>query len=328
MRRVWRSIGTIACVSGMLLIGAPIGAADPSDGGSSYVFRDFDVTGAASTQVNGINDRGAFDGAYTDAQGGQHGFVGDGRRIVRFDYPGTEGVTQGYGIDNSGDLVGVYTDAAGVYHGFLRTHDGTFRPLADAPGGGTSAGQGTFPTGLTDHEIVGFYIDSAGTYHGFRESLTGGFSVIDVAGSGSGPGQGTLIYAVNPAGELSGAYVTPDNREFGLVDRDGQVTDYNDPETPQSPAGGTDVIGKCTCGAATGDFVDTNGSTRAYVDLSGRYVTVTAPGSNDAPQQGTVAAASNDHLALVGFYYTTTGAEHGFIATPRRPPPAGVSSRG
>src|SRR5215471_10689131 len=114
-----------------------------------YVFRTFDVPGAAGTQVNGVNDGGVFEGAFTDASG-QHGFVDGPGGLVRFDYPATDGVTQAFAIDNSGDVVGVYTDAAGADHGFLRSSNGAVTALASPPGAGSGQGQGTFPTGITD----------------------------------------------------------------------------------------------------------------------------------------------------------------------------------
>ena len=52
-------------------------------------------------------------------------------------------------------------------------HSAPLRPL-DAPGAGTSAGQGTFPL-LNNPEgaITGYEIDSAGVYHGFLRSSIG-----------------------------------------------------------------------------------------------------------------------------------------------------------
>lgn len=86
--------------------------------------------------------------------------------------------------------MGVYTDTAGVSHGYLRTRDGSFRAPRDAPGAGMAAGQGTFPTELTEREIVGFCIDPSRTYHGYRESLTGTFSVIDARAPAPDPARG------------------------------------------------------------------------------------------------------------------------------------------
>src|SRR6516164_4626986 len=106
-----------------------------------YVFRTFDVPGATGTQVNGVNDGGVIEGAFTGASG-QHGFVDGPGGLVRFDFPGTSGVTQAFAIDNAGDVVGVYTDDSGASHGFRRSPGGAITALPPAPGAGTGSGQG------------------------------------------------------------------------------------------------------------------------------------------------------------------------------------------
>ena len=157
-------IAAVALAAG--LAAAPLVPASAAPAPLGYVFRTFDVPGATGTQVNGVNDGGVIEGAFTNASG-QHGFVVGPGGLVRFDFPGTSGVTQAFAIDNAGDVVGVYTDGAGASHGFLRSHTGTITALPPAPGAGTGSGQGTFPTGITDSgQIVGFYVAADGVAHG------------------------------------------------------------------------------------------------------------------------------------------------------------------
>src|SRR6516165_6109312 len=63
---------------------APLVPASASPAQPGYTFRTFDVPGATGTQVNGVNDGGVIEGAFTDASG-QHGFVAGPVGLARFD---------------------------------------------------------------------------------------------------------------------------------------------------------------------------------------------------------------------------------------------------
>jgi len=295
---------------------APLVPASASPAQPGYTFRTFDVPGATGTQVNGVNDGGVIEGAFTDASG-QHGFVAGPVGLARFDFPGTSGVTQAFAIDNAGDVVGVYTDAAGASHGFRRSPGGAITALPPAPGAGTGSGQGTFPTGITDSgEIVGFSVGPDGVAHGYAQSPDGRFTVINAPGAGAAAGQGTFLFSVDDRGVICGGYVTSGNVEFGLVDRGGQITSIDDPATPQNAAGGTDADGFAR-GVMVGDYIDANGGELGYLDRGGRFLAVADPAGSDAPGRGTVITATNDQLTLAGFYITSSGADHGLLAHPR-----------
>jgi hypothetical protein len=295
---------------------ASVSASAPSAWASanlpSFQFRAFDVPGATGTQVNGVNDGDVIEGAFTDASG-QHGFVDGPGGLARFDYPGTDGVTQAFAIDNSGDVVGVYTDAAGADHGFLRSSNGTVTALASPPGAGSGQGQGTFPTGITDRGvIVGYYVGTDGVAHGYAQGPGGRFTVIDAPGAGGAAGQGTFIFSVSDRGIICGGYVNSGNVEFGFVDSHGQFTSIDDPATPQTAAGGTDADGFAG-GVVVGDYVDQQGIERGYLERDDRFETVADPRGSE----GTVITAANGRLTLVGFSITGGGVEHGLIAYPR-----------
>jgi len=307
-------IAAVALAAG--LAAAPLVPAAAAPAPLGYVFRTFDVPGATGTQVNGVNDGGVIEGAFTDASG-QHGFVIGPGGLVRFDFPGTSGVTQAFAIDNAGDVVGVYTNDAGASRGFLRRHTGTITALPPAPGAGTESGQGTFPTGITDSgKIVGFYVAADGVAHGYAQSPDGHVTVINAPGAGDAAGQGTFLFSVDDRGVICGGYVTAGNVEFGLVDRGGHFTSIDDPATPQNAAGGTDADGFARS-IVVGDYIDANGGELGYLDQGGQFQTVADPAGSDAPGQGTVITATNDQLTLTGFYITSSGADHGLIAHPR-----------
>ena len=307
-------IAAVALAAG--LAAAPLVPAAAAPAPPGFVFRTFDVPGATGTQVNGVNDGGVFEGAFTDASG-QHGFVDSAAGLARFDFPGTSGVTQAFAIDNAGDVVGVYADAAGASHGFRRSPGGAITALPPAPGAGTGSGQGTFPTGITDSgEIVGFSVGPDGVAHGYAQSPDGRFTVINAPGAGAAAGQGTFLFSVDDRGVICGGYVTSGNVEFGLVDRGGQITSIDDPATPQNAAGGTDADGFAR-GVMVGDYIDANGGELGYLDRGGRFLAVADPAGRVAAGRGTVITATNDQLTLAGFYITSSGADHGLLAHPR-----------
>src|SRR5215471_13363651 len=292
------------------LAAAPLVLAAAATAPPGYVFRTFDVPGATGTQVNGVNDGGVIEGAFTDASG-QHGFVIGPGGLVRFDFPGTSGVTQAFAIDNAGDVVGVYTNDAGASRGFLRRHTGTITALPPAPGAGTESGQGTFPTGITDSgQIVGFYVGGDGVAHGYAQGPGGRFTVINAPGAGGAAGQGTFLFSVDDRGVICGGYVTSGNIEFGLVDRGGRITSIDDPATPQNATGGTDADWYAW-GVVVRDYIDANGGELGYLDQRGHFLTVADPAGSDAPGQGTVITATNDQLTLTGFHINSNGADHG-----------------
>jgi hypothetical protein len=307
-------IAAAALAAGLSVV--PLVPASAAPARLGYVFRTFDVPGSTGTQVNGVNDGGVIEGAFTDASG-QHGFVDGAGGLVRFDFPGTSGVTQAFAIDNAGDVVGVYTDAAGASRGFLRRPSGTITALPSPPGAGTGSGQGTFPAGITDGgEIVGFFIDTGGVVHGYTQSPDGQFTVINAPGAGDAAGQGTFLFSVDDRGIICGGYVAPGNVEFGLVDRGGRFTSIDDPATQHNAAGGTIADGFAQ-DMVVGDYVDQQGGEAGYLERDGNFLRVADPAGNDAPSQGTVITATNDQLVLSGFYITSSGADHGLLAYPR-----------
>ena len=99
-------------------------------------------------------------------------------------------------------IAGLYTDASNVFHGFVRHANGTITTF-DPPGA-----QGTFlvdggcinPAGV----IVGQYVDASNVSHGFVRDANGAITTIDVPAAGTGPGQGTAAFGINPAGVIEG----------------------------------------------------------------------------------------------------------------------------
>ena len=70
-------------------------------------FTPFDVTGATSTDANGINDRGDIVGQYVTNDGKSHGYLlpGNGEPLITIDFPHQTEETNAFGVDSSGKVV-------------------------------------------------------------------------------------------------------------------------------------------------------------------------------------------------------------------------------
>jgi hypothetical protein len=83
-------------------------------------------------------------GTYFDNNGATFGFIKDGNRLIRFNYPGTTGVTGFSSINNAGTGVGSCTDAKGIYRSSIRSANGAFSQVND-PLAGSSQGKAPCP---------------------------------------------------------------------------------------------------------------------------------------------------------------------------------------
>src|ERR1022692_2187316 len=122
----------------------------------------------------------------------------------------------------------------------------------DAPGAGTSAGQGTTalfndPAGA----IFGFYLDASNVDHGFLRARDGRFMTIDAPGAGTGSSQGTLVaYGSSRVGAITGYYIDASGVYHGFVrDCDGRFTTFDVPGAGTGASQGTITYGINPAGA-------------------------------------------------------------------------------
>jgi hypothetical protein len=129
-------------------------------GGQFYTF---DVPNAASTVVQGINDRDQLVGSYDE---NTHSFFYSHGTLTQVAVPDAVKTTIG-GLNDFGEIVGTYTDRADDTHGFIDYH-GRYATF-DVP----NAGNSLSVSGVNDRgEIVGSYSDSTGL-HGFVANPNG-----------------------------------------------------------------------------------------------------------------------------------------------------------
>ena len=87
----------------------------------------------------------------------------------------------------------------------------------DAPGAGTGAGQGTFPSGINNQGTIGWYVDTNNVNHGFLRTPDGTITTFDAPGAGTGAGQGTMPQGMNPERVITGQYFDSGNVLHGFV---------------------------------------------------------------------------------------------------------------
>ena len=260
-------------------------------------FTSFDAPGAASggrsqgTFPTGIDPAGEITGTYVEYVDGKfvsHGFLrGRDGTITMFDVPGSNGTTTVVAINPAGRITGFYFDETDhESHGFLRKADGTLTTFVGSPTGIDPAGQ---ITGLT------------GT-HSFLRKTDGTITTFDVPGSTY-----TAAAAINPAGQITGTYVTDFVAHGFLRKADGTITTFDVPgsaftlPTAINPAG-----------QITGMWDEANGVSHGFLRTNGgRYATFDVTGSSYFHPD-----AINPAGQITGFWDDVYGFSHGFLRSP------------
>ena len=129
--------------------------------GSKSFSSDINDPNGVSTTTAAINNAGLLVGFDTDAGGNTHGFVDNGGTFTDVNAPGASS-TSLLGVNNNGLAVG-FAVTNGNMDGILyNIGTGTFTPLDDPNGIGTTTFNGVNDLG----QVVGFYVDSAGNTDG------------------------------------------------------------------------------------------------------------------------------------------------------------------
>src|SRR6266487_4326888 len=178
---------------------------------SGGTFTEYDVPGAPTTDVLGINDGADFAGAFSNSDNTiLYAFVSVGGTITSFSVPGATG-TLAYQINNSKQLVvGYYIDSSGILHGYYRDANGALHFPIDPSGS-----VGTVLFGDNNRNwVVGRYADSSGATHGLFFIPPNQFSTFDYPGSTF-----TSLNGINDKGVICGRYVDASGIAHGFLAR-------------------------------------------------------------------------------------------------------------
>ena len=141
---------------------------------ASSVFTSIDVPGASTTGgafrgtlLTNMDGFGDVTGAYSDANGVEHGFaIAGGTTTINapLDVPGasTTGLFAGtvpLSINGTGELAGTYADASGIFHGFMATASAVATPSFSPPGGTYSSAQSVTISDATPNSGIFYTTD-------------------------------------------------------------------------------------------------------------------------------------------------------------------------
>jgi hypothetical protein len=246
------------------------------------------------------------------------------------------GTINGYGTEAiaicpAGQIAGFYADYANAMHAYVRTTDGKITTF-DAPGAGGGGGAIPLPTTGTNPGtyavagdacgiVTGYYVDERSVAHGYLRAADGTFTMFDVPGAGTGPGQGTFAGNMSMSGEMiAGNYVDAAGMNHGFLRAgNGTVTEFDVPAAAKGPGLGTTTFwAQCVnpAGAMTGSYFDQNGAFHGYVrNPDGTIATFDAPGAGTGSGLGTYTWAINPAGTAAGASQDNNGVYHGLLRT-------------
>ena len=320
----------LAVAAGSAVGLGPAGVASAQTGRSvSYVYKTVTIPGAARSELNGVNARGAYAGdglnssylairLFVASPAGQLTFYRLPFKDISTTHPFYESAS---GMDNAGDVVGSWTDTSGRSHGFERMANGKISAIND-PSASDASNAGTLVEGMSPDGtvIAGGYYDSNLTPHGFL--LKGGkFTTHDVPGA-----TGTVLTFDNRE-TYGGYYVSSTGGVFGFYVQNGKLHTVAAPGEANPPAGfGTELIGMRADGTLYGDVFPAGAPAHAFSLADGTFSTIKDPkevGTTDL--DGTAINCASATGVVVGGYTYTAGTPTvgglvtAFIATPRTP---------
>ncbi len=177
-------------------------------------FTQFDIAGATSTFVGGLNDAGEFVGSFSTDSSSSQSYIDLGGAVILFSVPGAS-FTNATSINEEGEAAGNYrVGTETTNHGFLRDEAGNLTYPIDVPG--ALGFLGTVVRGVNDRGwVVGGYFDQNSVEHGFLYRGPGKYLFFDYPDSLS-----TRLSGINNVGLVCGSYV--DNvlaRRHGFIGR-------------------------------------------------------------------------------------------------------------
>jgi hypothetical protein len=110
----------------------------------------------------------------------------------------------------------------------------------------------------------------------------------DAPGSGTGPGQGTIAFAINPAGTISGRYADASGAIHAIIrSPDSEIITFDAPGAGTGPRQGTRPFSINPAGATAGYYNDASGVFHGFLRTpDGVITTFNVPGAGTGPGPG------------------------------------------
>lgn len=140
-------------------------------------------------------------------------------------------------------------------------------------------------------------------------------TTFEVAGSGTGGAEGTLVSNINTAGTMVGAYIDAGGVSHPyLRTSDGVDTAFVVPNSGTGKGEGSGAIAINTGGVVAGSYQDSASVNHGFVRATDGTITeFNAPGAGTGKGQGTVPRAINTGGTIAGYYIDAGGVYHGFV---------------
>ncbi len=294
-------------VSGGRLVGSYIDAngiyhayVRDSDGG----YRSVDLPQAASLEYiffHGINSAGIYVARSKRMGDVPRTHVGTFRGRKELQFPGSVS-TEGWNINEDGSVVGYYDLADGHRHGFVA------RPAVE-----TAVQPTVFKYTFESIDVPGvefLRLSASSDFEDYAGStlspdgekmvaftlIDGMFKTYDFPGS-----KNTFFYALANNGSAAGYYEDSNGLHHGLILEDGELREWNFPDSDQTEIWGISD----ETGALTGNFIDESGVRRGF---TGNRI-IEYPGASETYADFVAAGR------LVGSYVDAEGIYHAYLGT-------------
>jgi probable HAF family extracellular repeat protein len=277
---------------------------------AGYRFVQIDFPESDSTELTGINARGAIVGRYVDADGAPHGLFFENGEFTSIDVPGALFTLGARAINARGDIFGSYHDRQDVQHVFILS-DGRFTRISHPDAIATNAG------GINNAgDITGQWWNRRDESRGYIRRNGRFFNVLGPEGTGNVH----VRMAQDNGRVLVGHFVSEmDGGSRGFIRHaSGEYEVIENPELEVQCIGLRWINQR---GDMVGAFARIDSpdachppfeEEHAFLLRNGEYTIIDFPG---APS--TQPFAINDDGVIVGRFTDAAGRVHGFKATPR-----------
>ncbi|MBV9061770.1 MAG: hypothetical protein JOY77_02440, partial [Alphaproteobacteria bacterium] len=217
------------------------------------------------------------------------------------------------GTNDTGQLSGQYVDSSGAFHAFIATPNGnsfTYTPIT-----------------VKRNDTFGFLLNEKGAMFGSYDEKHSGIEnswirqpngKLEIVALPEGPG-GTIIQGLNNKGVATGNYFDANGAFRGFLrDKQGHVTDFDDPLAGSGENQGTNPIGINDSGEISGIVFDSNDVAHGFIRHAGdgSFVEYDVPDAGSAPGQGTLGLEIENDGWITGAYVDANNVSHGFLRDP------------
>src|SRR5262249_1521088 len=140
----------------------------------------------------------------------------------------------------------------------------------------------------------------------------------DGPGAGTGPGQGTIAFAINPAGTISGRYADSAGAIHAILRfANGSMISFDAPGAGTGNRQGTRPFSINPAGATASYYSGGNNVFHGFLRTPyGVITTFNIPSAGTSPGEGTFAGNINPVGAVAGRYVDASDVAHGFLRAP------------